>query len=91
MKLAFTEFAPLAPSDGPPRGPFVKLIDEDRNARPRGRVRVRILDNTTNKLVAYPGGRVRYFGSEAAADDWIATQAKRAARAFRPRNYTRRP
>lgn len=90
MKLQITEFAPLTPSDGPPRGPFVKLVEEDANARPR-RVRVRILDNTTNKVVAYPGGRVRWFGSEAAADEWISAQSKKPARAFRPRNYRGRP
>ncbi len=69
--------------------PYVKMISEDPG-RPRGSVRVRILDETTNKLVTYPSGRVRWFGSEAAADDWISAQAPEPARAFRPRNYSER-
>jgi hypothetical protein len=70
--------------------PFVKMIEED-TGRPPGRVRVRILDETTNKLVAYPSGRVRWFGSEEAADEWIRQQRQAASREFRPRNYSERP
>jgi hypothetical protein len=74
--------------------PFVKMVSEDR-ARSHGRVRVRILDEVTNKFVAYPSGRVRWFASEAAADDWIAAQRKEPtafpAKPFRPRNYSERP
>jgi hypothetical protein len=88
MKLTFTEFPPL--TGGPARGPFVKLVSEDANARPR-RVRVRILDEETNKLVAYPSGRVRWFGSEDAADEWIRSQSKPKTRNARPRNYSERP
>jgi len=32
---------------------------------------VRILHDSTNRLVSYPNGRARWFGSEAAADAWI--------------------
>jgi hypothetical protein len=71
--------------------PFVKMISEDP-ARSNGRVRVRILDESTNKLVTYPSGRVRWFASEDAADEWIRTQAPQQRRAtYRPRNYSERP
>lgn len=49
---------------------FVKLIEQDPG-RPHGRLRVRILNDRTNQLVTYPGGRTRYFGSEEEADAWI--------------------
>jgi hypothetical protein len=49
---------------------FVKLSEPDPG-RPRGRERVRILHDSTNRLVSYPNGRARWFGSEAAADAWI--------------------
>lgn len=92
MKLTITEFETLTLADGPPKGPFVKLVSVDETSRPR-RERVRLLDNVTNKLVSYPSGRVRWFGSEAAADEWIAEhQKKKTKRAkFRPRNYSERP
>lgn len=67
--------------------PFVKMMKEDAK-RSHGRVRVQILDETTNRLVAYPSGRVRWFGSEAAADEWIATQQKTTRPTYRPRNYS---
>lgn len=74
--------------------PFVKMISEDP-ARAHGRVRVRILDETTNKLVTYPSGRVRWFGSEEAADEWIrkvrdARKQRAELSQFRPRNYSER-
>jgi hypothetical protein len=69
---------------------FVKMISEDPG-RPSGRVRVRILDESTNKLVAYPSGRVRWFGSEEAADEWICAQRRLPPRTFRPRNYSGEP
>jgi len=68
--------------------PFVKMMVEDPK-RSHGRVRVRILDEATNKLVTYPSGRVRWFGSEAAADEWIASQTPPKTRpTYRPRNYS---
>lgn len=92
MKLTFHHM-------GPRTGPYVKMIEEDPNARPRGRSRVKIFDEATNKLVTYPSGRVRWFASEAAADEWIrianAVKTLRASgenftKSFRPRNYARR-
>jgi len=74
--------------------PYVKLIEQDP-ARSHGRVRVRILDDATNKLVCYPSGRVRWFASEDAADDWIKSQQEKPTasrmQTFRPRNYSERP
>lgn len=59
---------------------FVKLVEQDPG-RPNGRVRVRLLDEHTNKLVAYPNGRTRYFGSEADADEWIESARENAPEA----------
>jgi hypothetical protein len=55
---------------------FVKLIETDPG-RPNGRLRVRVLNDRTNELVTYPGGRTRYFGSEEDADAWIAAARER--------------
>lgn len=49
---------------------FVKLSDPDEG-RPPGRYRVRILHDATNRIVSYPDGRTRYFGSEDDAEAWI--------------------
>lgn len=49
---------------------WVKLSERDPG-RPNGRVRVRLLNETTNELVTYPNGRTRWFGSEDEADAWI--------------------
>jgi len=70
---------------------FLKRIETDP-ARSSGRVRVKILDTEAGRFVTYPSGRVRWFGSEAAADDWIAqvTRPRRALERFRPRNFSRR-
>lgn len=85
-------------SIGPRTGPYVKMVEED-TSRSHGRTRVKIFDEATNKLVTYPSGRVRWFASEAAADEWIrvanAANLLRAsgenfAKSFRPRNYARR-
>jgi len=65
---------------------FVKMCATDAE-RSHGRTRVRILDTTTNKLVTYPSGRVRWFGSEEAADEWIRS-LRAKPRAFRPRVYS---
>jgi len=68
---------------------FVKLTENDAG-RPGGRTRVRILHDATNRFVSYPDGRTRYFGSEAAADEWIDAAkrdpqgAERALRSWAP-------
>lgn len=64
---------------------YVKWPQPDP-ARSSGRVRVRVLDTSTGKLVTYPSGRVRWFGSEDAADQWIEAKTRTSARPFRPRN-----
>jgi len=68
---------------------FFKMAAPDPE-RSHGRTRFRILDGATNKLVTYPSGRVRWFASEAAADDWIRSQ-QTPVRPFRLRNYSRSP
>jgi hypothetical protein len=54
---------------------YVKLSEWEAG-RPNGRLRVRILNDRTGQLVCYPNGRTRWFGSEEAADEWIAAARK---------------
>lgn len=59
---------------------YVKLSEPDPG-RPHGRERIRILHEAKNRLVSYPNGRARWFGSEDAADAWIRAANANPAKA----------